>query len=419
MNVSVWKKLIFTTLTLLVFFIVAELLSRFLLPDKNDQLVIIERIMNTDIRHDWLETDPVLFWKLAGTGPGETVFRVEDIPSGFWEELCSADIEEKVSSKPSEDEPKCVNGKTELIENSNKNEMEKRQVKSEVPVKSGQLKRLSAAVDRYMIQPVSPELPDGIRRIICLGDSCTFFGQPSYPAVLEVLMNCDLPGKNWQVINAGVPAYSSLQGFNYLQTRLIDYEPNIVTVYFGWNDHWLAHERSDAEHYNGHIPPLLARLRRGLRFFGVLDRLYFKIRSGRMPVRSGFRVSPEDYHINLTHMAEVAQKNGFSMVFLTAPHGFDPGNPPVYFLNMGYFDDLSLLNDTHNQYNDIVRRVAAETGSTLVDLARIMDVRPDRNILFLTDGIHLSDSGIKTVAGYVHRALTALPESVHTVETDI
>jgi lysophospholipase L1-like esterase len=76
-------------------------------------------------------------------------------------------------------------------------------------------------------------------RIICLGDSNTFGlavdDQYSYPAQLSQVLNNELGGRA-EVINAGVPGYSSRQGLVYLQERLLKYRPNLVIVGFGKND---------------------------------------------------------------------------------------------------------------------------------------------------------------------------------------
>lgn len=53
---------------------------------------------------------------------------------------------------------------------------------------------------------VGPEFadakPNGIFRIVCLGDSCTHFGPDSYPEKLQALLNEVAPGR-FEVINAG------------------------------------------------------------------------------------------------------------------------------------------------------------------------------------------------------------------------
>jgi len=85
--------------------------------------------------------------------------------------------------------------------------------------------------------------PKNTFRVICLGDSVTF-GYPedlnkpedTYPKRLEVLLNERIGMFNFEVINAGIIGYTSYQGLKYLQTDIIKYHPNLVTIHFGPDD---------------------------------------------------------------------------------------------------------------------------------------------------------------------------------------
>ncbi len=77
----------------------------------------------------------------------------------------------------------------------------------------------------------------GVVRIGTIGDSITFgYGvadDESYPAVLEQLL--DEHGE-YEVINAGVHGFDSTKGLHALETRLLPYNPHIVTFCLGVND---------------------------------------------------------------------------------------------------------------------------------------------------------------------------------------
>src|SRR5215470_7272233 len=65
-----------------------------------------------------------------------------------------------------------------------------------------------------------PEVPaDGARRILAVGDSCTWGWQveeqESYPAVLQQLLDERYGPGAYHVINGGVPGYTSYQGLRY------------------------------------------------------------------------------------------------------------------------------------------------------------------------------------------------------------
>ena len=80
---------------------------------------------------------------------------------------------------------------------------------------------------------------DGSTRILALGDSCTWGWhmeqEQSYPAVLQELLDERDYGR-YQVLNAGVPGYTSHQGRIYLDRNGAALHPAIVIIGFGWND---------------------------------------------------------------------------------------------------------------------------------------------------------------------------------------
>ena len=47
------------------------------------------------------------------------------------------------------------------------------------------------------------------------------------------------PGR-LEVLNAGVAGYNSFQGVMLLRTKLRGLEPDLITVRFGWNDHFMS-----------------------------------------------------------------------------------------------------------------------------------------------------------------------------------
>jgi len=83
--------------------------------------------------------------------------------------------------------------------------------------------------------------PANVFRIICLGDSTTFgldLNYPdTYPAQLaSILESAVAQPARIETINAGVPTYSSRQGLVALSTRLTRYQPDLVIVELGFND---------------------------------------------------------------------------------------------------------------------------------------------------------------------------------------
>ena len=101
-----------------------------------------------------------------------------------------------------------------------------------------------------------PPKPPGGFRIVCVGDSVTFgYRVPAvfaehpdqydhsaipYPMPLENAMRFANPGHAIDSVDMAVPGYTSEQGRIRVERDLARYQPDLVTICFGWNDVNLA-----------------------------------------------------------------------------------------------------------------------------------------------------------------------------------
>ncbi len=94
--------------------------------------------------------------------------------------------------------------------------------------------------DRGLRGPEVGEKLPGEYRVLSLGESTTFAAQvpyeECYSAVLEELLSRRGDGRRVRVLNGGVPGYSLFQGVTYLRERSAALEPDMVLLYFGYND---------------------------------------------------------------------------------------------------------------------------------------------------------------------------------------
>jgi lysophospholipase L1-like esterase len=89
-----------------------------------------------------------------------------------------------------------------------------------------------------------PEIPrakdPARRRVVTLGDSGTFgwmvTDDECYPRQLESILREMYTKAPVDVINAGVPGYTSLQGLRYFKGTIAGFKPDLVIVAFGGND---------------------------------------------------------------------------------------------------------------------------------------------------------------------------------------
>ena len=77
-------------------------------------------------------------------------------------------------------------------------------------------------------------------KILLLGDSVSWGDgvemKQSYPFLLEEMLNRNYPGKTFEIINTGVPGYSTFQQLIYLKKDGIKLKPNMIIHQFCLND---------------------------------------------------------------------------------------------------------------------------------------------------------------------------------------
>ncbi|MBI1390750.1 MAG: hypothetical protein GC154_20150 [bacterium] len=88
-------------------------------------------------------------------------------------------------------------------------------------------------------EEVDYEKPDGVKRILLLGDSVTFgYGVKEgdcFGDQWEAWLNRRQPGR-WQVINSGVPAWTTVQEVRWFETEGLRYQPDAVALTYVMND---------------------------------------------------------------------------------------------------------------------------------------------------------------------------------------
>jgi len=82
--------------------------------------------------------------------------------------------------------------------------------------------------------------PEGVKRILILGDSIAFgYGvayEDTFAVKLEEMLNQSDSGKRYEVIDSGVPSYNTLQEVTYFREEGVRLEPDIVILAVCWND---------------------------------------------------------------------------------------------------------------------------------------------------------------------------------------
>ena len=246
----------------------------------------------------------------------------------------------------------------------------------------------------------------GTVRVICMGDSCTATGNPPYSDFLHELLTGSPPTPQpWEAFNMAVHGYSSEHGLRLFRRRTRFLQPDYVTLYFGWNDHW-RDDTTDRLKLARRAGPISGRIQKLLN----RSRLYQFVvsRAAKRPEPDAdnyvLRVPPDEYRQNLTTLVREIRAAGAEPILLTAPRG--PVLTPILVAHrqVARIEDAYRL---HEEYCGITREVARETGAPLLDLARIFEEQ-QAAALFSDDGIHQNKDGRRLIAAEIYKLLMEL-----------
>lgn len=255
----------------------------------------------------------------------------------------------------------------------------------------------------------------GVYRIAALGCSCTagcvvtendtvkgmahgWTSELSYPGMLGKILEQAKPGK-FEVINAGVGGHSSFQGLQRFKNTVLPYKPDMLFIYYGWNDHWLApQEDKNAKVYSAfaaRFVDLMEQSRVYQLIHLILDKINHRTFESRVQLKPVFRVSVEDYRSNLEAMVHLAQLNNIRVFLMTAPYDFSNFKPDRSIFPF----DSSVVTQVHSNYNQVVREVAQETHTGLIDLKLIVEQAENKGQKVMSgDGVHLRTDGCRWIA---------------------
>lgn len=100
----------------------------------------------------------------------------------------------------------------------------------------------------FRTPPFADAKPAGVTRIVALGDAVTFGAyvndDQTYARQLAARLEAVAPGR-FEVINLGVPGYSSRQGLELLQRQVLALHPDVVLFAYGHADRALRAAESD------------------------------------------------------------------------------------------------------------------------------------------------------------------------------
>jgi len=252
----------------------------------------------------------------------------------------------------------------------------------------------------------------GKLRIVALGNSCTFgWGIPydeTYAARLQALIDGDPDLPEVEVIDCGIPGYSSFQGRRWLASDVYKLEPDMVLSMFGWNDQWAASDNISDE--NQEFPPQwildIQNFVSRLRLYGLLRRLILSSTESSLEekldkVHPVYRVGLEEFYNNLEVIIHFSTNSGAIPVILTSPIPSLENYYPA--------GSKSNMHRVHEQYN-YQARLAAENGrAILIDVAAKFNEYDDLFDDAAIDPIHFNARGHEVAAETIYDYLKNNP----------
>ena len=242
--------------------------------------------------------------------------------------------------------------------------------------------------------------------ILVLGDSPTWgdgvASYTTYPTVLEQILDRRYPDLSIQVLNGGVPAYTSGQSLKLERELLGQFDFDMVTIASMGSDSFLA-DRPDSAYELGPVRLLVARgLARCCLFRWVREQL--RPEFGARPTFSRdmvHRVPAEpDYRENLQEMIELARQHGAQAMLLQPFRLVLDGSVPLQGGSMPV-DEFAAMSAriqlTEPQYRDAMAAAARNSGVPLVDLDAIPRDAAAPASLYV-DQIHPSERGHELIA---------------------
>lgn len=245
-------------------------------------------------------------------------------------------------------------------------------------------------------------------RIIAIGNSCTFgWGigeEQTYIHRLGDLINNDASMPDIEVINGGVPGYSTFQGRRFFISDIVPLKPDVVLIMFAWNDQWAA--AGNIADKDQEMPPEIVlkiqNLFSRLKLYRLIKKLTLSVVEKPLeeqlvkdaPV---YRVSIPDFYNNLEFIVQYCKREGITPILLTSPiPSLEKYYPP---------GKQSMMHIYHQYYNQQIHSLARSTGAGMVDLAREFNRYDDLFDDAVNDPIHFNARGHRVAAAEIYQVI--------------
>ncbi|MDA1165711.1 MAG: GDSL-type esterase/lipase family protein [Planctomycetota bacterium] len=271
----------------------------------------------------------------------------------------------------------------------------------------------------------------GVLRIVCFGDSSTFgIGAPmedTWPSVLQNMLDQATPlefdrqEQRFEVINAGVPGYTSYQGLQHMRQELDRLQPDLVMASYANNDFWHWDQQTDAQHAADFSETGLASLLRTSRVAQLMDLALIRLR--RTAHDTNQTASPNQHWAKAATFSyfdpvnewtrrvplESFRENLSQMVDLCAAR-----RVPLIMMKWPDQPQAAGLWSPRIAYQEVIDQIAIDRGLHVADVVKLFQENRSWSVgtYVPNDIVHVNRDGNTLAADAAHQAIcSALSES--------
>lgn len=231
----------------------------------------------------------------------------------------------------------------------------------------------------------------------------------TFPHLLETRLRQAMPGRQVNVINAGVEGYTVRDIDTLVERAIIPLRPNLLLIYPGFND-MTSICRAGARKASAALQPVPAPglprwvLSRELIAKNTLPLRAAPVRTGQADLKKNF---PAFYGATLAKTVTKLEAAGIKPVLMTVARGFKPNDgasgrrmaTTALFYN--HCLDFDRLNEAGALFNQVIADVARARGTSLIDLGNMMPSGPTHFV----DAAHFTRAGEELSSKIIFDAL--------------
>lgn len=269
---------------------------------------------------------------------------------------------------------------------------------------------------------IAKEKTPGKLRIIVLGGSVAWgagasSNQTVWTKVLEDLLKEN--NVSAEVLNAGCAGYISFQELIYLQFKLLDFSPDLVIVFDGYNDLFMSSLYSEKKYENNTTPyyeaeksfytqPLLVQIgglvKERSNFFKLIKRTREKIlyENGKpmYKISSLNKAGIANYFSNIKSVLDILKGRGIKGIFVLQPYIFESkkilSSTEKVILQKSR-QEAPVIKEAMDVLRRDYRNFTVREGINFCDLNDVFDNIPVSQTVWF-DHVHLNDQGNRIIA---------------------